>query len=52
MQKIKPQASQGLDVLSNKLIKILFPLILPVITKLIICPTKWPCTKTIKINNG
>ena len=29
--KMKPKTSQGLDILSNKLIKLLFPKILPVI---------------------
>ena len=33
--KIKPKASQGLDVLSNKIIIILFPSILHILTKLI-----------------
>ena len=33
--RLKPKTSQGLDILSNKLIKMLFPKILPVIKKLI-----------------
>ena len=34
-KKLKPKASQGLDILSNKIIKVLFPLILPIIVKLV-----------------
>ena len=33
--KLKPKTSQGLDILSNKIIKILFPKICQVISKLV-----------------
>ena len=33
--KLKPKTSQGLDILSNKIIKLIFPKILSVIKKLI-----------------